>query len=363
MRTHEFHSDSGGLREVYVTLAAGPGDSAEAIFAAGRDAVARHSGRIWHQRAFVPSGQWQAWRSAMGDDAPLTHCLDAGAEQEVGGLQIHAIAGECGWTALGNGDGPSGWMIEHQGWRWAATGGLLAADRATGPEQTQGAFERAEALLRPIGMGLQNVARTWIFLDRILDWYTPFNHARNALFIERGLLKRGADTDASRVPASTGMGLAPVPLGRLSLEVFAAMVPPGESRQAIERYAAAGKQRSAYEYGAAFARGSTAITPAGKTVFVSGTAAIDAAGSTCFVNDPVSQIRMTMENVLAVLCDTGADLRSVVQAIAYCKNPEVARIFNDGWGREVDWPWIVAHGDVCREDLLFEVEATALIPA
>jgi enamine deaminase RidA (YjgF/YER057c/UK114 family) len=178
------------------------------------------------------------------------------------------------------------------------------------------------------------------------------------LFIDRGLLRRGQKASEAQVPASTGMGVAPAGGGRVALELFAVSGPKGS----VKRYAASGKQRSAYEYGSAFARASEAQTPAGRTVFVSGTAAIDEAGATCFVDDAKGQIRMTIDNLLAVLRDTRCAPRHVVQAIAYCKTKEIAEYFQHEWIPEVPWPWVVVIGDVCRPDLLFEAELTACEP-
>ena len=51
-------------------------------------------------------------------------------------------------------------------------------------------------------------------------------------------------------------------------------------------------------------------------------------------------------------------MAQVVAAIAYCKTPEVEA----AWRRirpDVPWPFVTVLADVCRQDLLFEVEATA----
>jgi len=142
------------------------------------------------------------------------------------------------------------------------------------------------------------------------------------------------------------------------MEVFAV----GGREGCVVRRAAAGKQKSAYNYGSAFARAAEADTPAGRTVFVSGTAAIDAEGRTCFLDDPAGQIDMTIRNVQAVLADCGCSARDAVQAIAYSKTPAIAERFARDYASAVPWPWVSVVGDVCRDDLLFEVEVTAARP-
>jgi hypothetical protein len=49
----------------------------------------------------------------------------------------------------------------------------------------------------------------------------------------------------------------------------------------------------------------------------------------------------------------------VVQVVAYCKNTEVEKIFNDLKGR-LRWPWVTAICDICRPELLFEIEAVGM---
>jgi len=68
---------------------------------------------------------------------------------------------------------------------------------------------------------------------------------------------------------------------------------------------------------------------------------------------------MTIENVIAVLRQLAVDGDDVVQAMAYCTNSEVQKLFRQRWAAQLPWPWLVMRADVCRKDLLFEVEATA----
>jgi len=49
----------------------------------------------------------------------------------------------------------------------------------------------------------------------------------------------------------------------------------------------------------------------------------------------------------------------VVQVTAYCKTTEVERVFSD-LKRGFDWPWVTMICDICRPELLFEIEAAAV---
>jgi hypothetical protein len=49
----------------------------------------------------------------------------------------------------------------------------------------------------------------------------------------------------------------------------------------------------------------------------------------------------------------------VVQVVAYCKTTEVEKIFNAS-KNALAWPWVTVICDICRPELLFEIEATAM---
>ena len=132
-----------------------------------------------------------------------------------------------------------------------------------------------------------------------------------------------------------------------------------EPRGATEYLGALGRQQCALEYGSAFSRASRAVTPAGRTVFVSGTASIDAAGATTNIGDAPAQIQTTIQNVQAVLSDMGLGDQDVVQVVAYSKTTEVEDIFKH-MKDHLAWPWVSVVCDVCRDDLLFEIEAAAI---
>lgn len=351
--------DSAGASECYIC--ATPTAAAEAptrLFRLAMDAALAHGGRIAQERIFAPRehlGAWQAARvQAYGPDADNIPAdwLVAG-DPAAGGVQLHCIRGAGGWSALTSGARTVGWTFSHQNTRWAFTTGLRAPSAGDQPAQAHAAFETAASVLSQAGMGLKNLARTWIFMHRILDWYGTFNKVRNDLFLRAGMLAPG---DASLVPASTGMGVSPTDGSAISIECCAI------DGTAIQRLPAAGKQRCAYEYGSAFARASIIPTPAATTLFVSGTAAIDHDGKTLFVGDAPRQIDNTLGNVDAVLATARFDTKHTVQAIAYCKTPEVAEIFRRDFAPRQQWPWLIVIGDVCRDDLLFEAEVTAAMP-
>jgi enamine deaminase RidA (YjgF/YER057c/UK114 family) len=368
-RTIQSTKTTSGALEIYISAIPQTGSAAEAreMFASVEAVVTAYGATACRERVFVPQGRLTEFHAARksayngkSERVPTDWLWAGAADEPVGGIQLHAIRGPTDWQPLRIDGVLVGWTLRQDGCRWLVTGGLTSPNlNDDGPHQTRTLFEEGEDLLSHAGMCLADVARTWIYMDHILGWYAPFNEVRNRLFVERGLLRRGGFGDAPLVPASTGMGVTPAGGGRIALELFAVEGPEAHAK----RYSAAGKQKSAYEYGSAFARAAEAHTPAGRTLFVSGTAAIDTAGKSCHIGDASAQIDMTINNVLAVLNTARCSPRDVVQAIAYCKTPQVAEAFasqrahqpSESWS----WPWLTVIGDVCRDELLFEAEVTA----
>jgi len=213
-------------------------------------------------------------------------------------------------------------------------------------------MEKAESILKQFGVDFLSVPRTWMWLKDILSWYDEFNHVRTKFFTERRLIGEGT---RQSMPASTGIGLGPADGGHCAMDLTAVLEP----QNSIQFLQAVGKQQCALDYGSAFSRASRAVTPAGQTVFVSGTASIDADGATTHIGDASGQISTTIGNVRAVLADMNCRDEDVVQMVAYCKTTEVEKTFNAFKGA-LNWPWLTAICDICRPDLLFEIEATAM---
>jgi enamine deaminase RidA (YjgF/YER057c/UK114 family) len=213
-------------------------------------------------------------------------------------------------------------------------------------------FTQAANTMKGLGSSMHSVARTWLWLGDILAWYDDLNRVRNRFFKSVGLID--TDPNVTLMPASTGIGVYPAFGAACAMDLVAVIGDGGR----VEYFREAGNQRSPYHYGSAFSRASRASTPAGQTVYISGTAAIDAEGRTCPIGDAKGQVTVTVENVRAAFKDLGCSDAEVVQAIVYSKTREVQAIFHKEFA-DLGWPCISVIADVCRDDLLFEVEAAA----
>lgn len=333
---------------------------ARATMRAVAEVLDRYDAAMLHERVFLPAdtedeaaAALDEARSAAGsrfDDGVSPTRLLVPGEAFVG-VQVHAVAG-CGQPKALSVEGrPCGRMLDFGSWRYLSGGDLQAGGDGSPAEQAAGMLAQAEALLEQAGGSLRDVARTWMWLGSILDWYGEFNRVRNELFAARGMLMPDA---RGSMPASTGIGIGPAGRRCCTMDLAATL---GEARP--EFLLTASRQNAASKYGSAFSRAAAARTPAGRTIYVSGTAAIDAAGRTMHVGDAEGQIQDTLRNLWAVLADAGGRREDVVQAMVYCKTPQVEAIFRRHWS-DLGVPYVLAVADVCRDDLLFEVEVTAM---
>jgi enamine deaminase RidA (YjgF/YER057c/UK114 family) len=303
---------------------------------------------------------------AVGDAAewavPPT-CVEGAPVGRSGLAGIHVIGVRGIARTVVEGDRAYGRVVETPSVRVLGLSdvGRRASGRlAAGPaEDAAAAIDAAEDLLAREGFSFRDVARTWFYLRDILDWYGPFNAVRNAAFRRMGLVGPGGD---GQIPASTGIEGRNHRGGWCALDVLAMRARGGgrlEMRRLHNR-----KQNEATEYGSAFARAMEVVLGDARYVFVSGTASIDDHGRTAHVGDFETQARCTLEAVEALLEGAGASLANVGQATAFLANPSDGRAFE----RIVEQsglraaPLVTTVADVCRDDLLFELDATAVVP-
>ena len=108
-----------------------------------------------------------------------------------------------------------GVVSEDEWGRYALIKAVLPDDLSSSPyEQASSAFTALERELFEADMSFSDVVRTWIYADRILEWYADFNRARDGFFKSRGVYGR-------YVPASTGIGWTNDAGARLVLGAFA----------------------------------------------------------------------------------------------------------------------------------------------
>ncbi|MDR2512300.1 MAG: hypothetical protein LBD01_00615 [Puniceicoccales bacterium] len=234
------------------------------------------------------------------------------------------------------------------GARYLLLGALVPADLSAPPDVQSAELWRALVpLLASQGFALTDIVRTWFYNDHILDWYADFNRVRTAFFNEH-------DIFGKLVPASTGVGACNTAGAALSLDVLAVVRESGVSAKEV----VSPLQRSANEYRSAFSRAVELAEDRGRLLLVSGTASIEPSGLTVFQGDLDEQIKLSLRVVEAIVKSRGMAWGDVSRAVLYF--PDIAWMARFEPCRQAlgipPFPAIYAHCDICRDDLLFELE-------
>lgn len=221
-------------------------------------------------------------------------------------------------------------------------------------------FERAKCILLESGFDFYNVLRTWIYLYDILSQYNDFNKARNFKFKEMRLIPNALDDNGFEqiyLPASTGIGGGNIYGAAGNMDVFAVKLK--ENIDLKIRSHTGEKQKSAYRYGSAFSRAMIIEDQMKKYIYLSGTASINDEGETVYIGDIDKQIDMTFNVIRALIEKEGFGIDQICEATVFVKKAEYVNNFEMYCQKVnlVDIPWIITVADVCRKDLLFEIDA------
>ncbi|MGC9328044.1 MAG: Rid family hydrolase [Candidatus Hinthialibacter sp.] len=226
-------------------------------------------------------------------------------------------------------------------------------------EEAQKTFETVEALLQQADWSFHEVRRTWFYLHNILDWYDDFNQVRNSAFKRLGFFN---GNPLSSIPASTGIQGRNADGGWCTLDLLAMRALNGRAFEA--KRVVNPKQNEATEYGSAFARALSVKTESCQYIFVSGTASIDEQGRSVHEGDFERQTIRTLENVEALLNAAGAKMGNVCQATSFLKRSEDIDAYHAiAKNMKINsLPVVCSLADICRDELLYELDATAVLP-
>ena len=270
-------------------------------------------------------------------------------------------------------------IARHSGVAW--THAALVPRKSTGGAYEQGvsAFRQLKELLAGVDVRMDQVFRTWIYQGGIVadedaeQRYKELNRARadeyQGINFLSDRLPKGHPSGV--YPASTGIGtegrgleLSAIALSTDRPEVLA--VPLENPRQT-----------PAYDYSARyspqspkFSRAMVVTCGEYARIFISGTASITAA-ETRHIGDAAGQASETLDNIAALISEEnlarhglpslGTTLAGMGLARVYIKRKEdynrVRAICEKRLG---ELPTIYAIADVCRPDLLVEIEGIAL---
>ena len=346
---------TGGVTEYDFTLAARPGETAPELAARLVSALRDYDAVLLRAHAFGAlrhaAPLRQALGAALGDQAgPVTFVDGHGFRgNDLAGVQAVALSGApVEWIEFGG--RRAGAKYEDSQAMYLLLGDLTSNCLTDSPhDQTFRVFEQLEAALAQAGFALSELVRTWLFANDILAWYGDLNRARTSFFESRELFGKF-------VPASTGVGVANDHPGAAMVAEAVAMKPKRAGVAA--KPVASPLQNAALNYGSAFSRAAGIWAGGRERVLVSGTASIAKSGETMHVGDVALQVEQTMAVVEAMLLSECLTWDQVCRAVVYVVD-DAGRAAYDAYCAQhqvPSFPALTARADICRDDLLFEIE-------
>ncbi len=210
-------------------------------------------------------------------------------------------------------------------------------------------------------LGLPRAIRIWNYLPEInreaggVERYRLFNEARRQAFESFDCDVRG------NVPAASALGSA---AGGSLVVYFLAGTDAGIAIENPRQVPAYDYPSDYGEFSPTFSRATLATAPGGPVLFVSGTASI-VGHRTAHADDVIAQTRETVTNIRALVGEANRVLRADLfvperlQYKVYVRHPAdlaaVAAEFNAAVHPAA--PVVYLNGEVCRSDLLVEIEA------
>jgi enamine deaminase RidA (YjgF/YER057c/UK114 family) len=220
-------------------------------------------------------------------------------------------------------------------------------------QQSDRAFRLVRDTLAEQGASFADVLRAWVCVPDIEADYAELNSSRNTFF---------ADEKVERLPASTAIGgLTHPATSRCALDVYALLNPEIAEIEVME----APTLNEASEYGSAFSRGIKLTLSESAYLFVSGTPGVDEKGKTVREDNARAQMERMLLNVEELLRAQGASWSDLTHAVTYLRSPEHLELFEELCEqRGIDEvPHSIVCADLCRPELVSEMEAVAVIPA
>lgn len=263
---------------------------------------------------------------------------------------------------------------------WTHCGGITPRS-ATGTvyEKSLDVFRQLKEKLKRAGIGMEHLIRTWLYLGNItgpegdLERYMELNRARTDFY--RGVrFGRGhamAIVGQSVYPASTGIGMCGEGIAASATAIDTdrkdVFLLPLENPQ----------QTPVYEYEKVYSPESPKFVRAMAeaigdylVIWISGTASI-VRSKTVHVGQPGKQADQTLSNIEVLISqksfarcgvpNVGATLRDLAKLRVYVKRPQDYPVIRKAVERRCgkSLPVIYVIADVCRSDLLVEMEGLA----
>ena len=365
------------LAHVTASVGESSGDAVRAteeVYSRIFDILSRRRMQVTHERIFgslklrepiLEARRRALGQSGQGEDQPITFIEGRPPWGDgLAGVQIQAVRPQqAGGVRTISDDGVA------RGRKWQRNGATYlvlqdlhgAAPGAGRESQTTAMIERANRILERQGATFRDVARTWIYLPNILQWYDGFNAARSVKYREFGLLTvRPAESGGRRTlpPASTGIS------GEQPAWHRPGDGPAGRDRQARVRGECGADDQCPAEGRVRIRLGVLARRVDPRARHDAGPGLRDCrdrrTGQEPLPERLPSADLPHVRDHRGAHRDGGPSLKDICQATVFLKRPQDLPVYRQAVAERglADLPAVCVVADVCRDDLLFEMDAT-----
>lgn len=384
-------AELGGVRHLFASIAPCDGDnlSRQALDALRTiEAVADREGMadsIVQQTVFLSDPRQvetcrQIMRDFYGDRLPATSYIPqppcSGRQLEIEVLGVAQQPGDVEVQRVGE----RAVIVRHNNVAWIHCANVVPdTPNPTVYDRSLDAFQRLDRELAALGVRFDQVVRTWLYLGDITGLedesprYQRLNRARTDFFQNCGLVGQDRKGGANPIcyPASTGIGIN----GR---DVLMSCLALSASRPDVLRVALENpRQIAAHDYddrygpqSPKFSRAMAIVVDGEAFVLISGTASILDSESH-HLGDVAAQTRETFDNIAALisadnfgrhgLTGLGTTLDDLTSLRVYIKRQEDYPIVRDVCRATLGQvPTIYTRADLCRPELLVEIEGIAI---
>jgi len=317
------------------------------------------------------------FRAHYGEQMPVTNyviqppCCGAALALEAWGIAGDSVRIER--------FGPHALTVACEGVRWVYCGGIKPLAASEGAyAQTLDALARMNSALRLAGCSFDQTVRTWFYLEGITQpeagaWrYQELNRARSDFYGDIAFHSPRFHRQGPQgfYPASTGIGMS-------AANLLVSCVAMETHREDVLLLSLENPQQTpAYAYHSKysgqspkFSRAMALLLGDYMTTWISGTASIVSSESR-YLGDIEKQTEQTIDNIQRLISPenfaahgvsgAGAGFEDLAKIRVYLKRPEdLAKCRAICAGRFGSIPAIYALADVCRPELLVEIEGVA----
>lgn len=221
--------------------------------------------------------------------------------------------------------------------------------------ETTDLFEKLnEIMLNHNASIISNIVRTWFYIKDIDNNYQGMVDSRNEYFNKIGMNK-----DTHYIVSTGIQGNNEKYKSYITFNYLAVI---GIHSKQIKYLKALEYLNPTHEYNVAFERGVRISFNDQMRYYISGTASIDNKGNVLFINNVISQLKRIIINIENLLNDGKGSLVDLKIMIIYLRDSADYKLVSNFMEiqTDVNCPYLILEGAVCRPEWLIEVECIAI---